>query len=70
MDIFLGRLTQEFAANIAAKLLVHRLAVPATATAAVIRSTVPWEGKHTKSDQGLTVEVRGCETEPVLDVTA
>ena len=31
MDIFLGRLTQDFAANIAAKLSVHRLAAPAAA---------------------------------------
>jgi len=37
---------------------------------AVMRSTVPWKGKHTKSDQGLTVEVRWCETGPVLEVTA
>ena len=35
VDIFLGRLTQDFAANIAAKLSVHRLAAPATAAVAV-----------------------------------
>ncbi len=28
VDIFLGRLTQDFAANIAAKLSVHRLSTP------------------------------------------
>jgi hypothetical protein len=41
VDIFLGRLTQEFAANIAAKLSVHRLAAPATAAAAGAPPTVP-----------------------------
>ena len=33
VDIFLGRLTKDFAANIAAKLSVHRLAAPAAAGA-------------------------------------
>jgi len=37
---------------------------------AMIRSTVPWKGKHTKSDQELTINVRGCETGPVSEVTA
>jgi len=36
----------------------------------MIRSTVPWKGKHTKSDQELTINVRGCETGPVSEVTA
>ena len=36
----------------------------------LIHSTVPWKGKHTKSDQELTVDVRGCETGLVSEVTA
>jgi len=39
-------------------------------TFSLIRSTVPWKGKHTKSDQELTVDVRGCEMGPVSEVTA
>ena len=41
VDIFLGRLTQDFAANIAAKLSVHRLAAPTAAAAAGAAATAP-----------------------------